>query len=247
MYRTCDTATWTDPKVKSLPPAGKLLFVYLFTNSHSHVSGIYYLPTITIVHETGLKQKDVDTLLHTLSSAGLAHYDAETEVIWVVKMLDRQGRGRKNAASAAAQLRSLHKCRLIKDFLQFYSHREIPYTIGYPTQVQDALPVPVPVLGSTIDPTIDNSKPEVVRTSKRFEPPTVMEVTAYCLERKNGIDPEAFFAFYDARGWTYGPGKPMKSWRSAVVTWEKNSHQRVAAKSEPEPYDFSFTPRPRDD
>lgn len=133
MYRTIDTALWDDPKVKALPPDAKLLFVYLITNRHTHVSGIYYLPLSLQAHETGLKPARLDTLWHTLS--GLAVMDTPSEVVWVKKMLDRQGPGAKNDLSAARQLATLHNCRLIADFLQFYAHRHIPYAIPHPTVV----------------------------------------------------------------------------------------------------------------
>ena len=55
---------------------------------------------------------------------------------------------------------------------------------------------------------------------ERFVPPTVEEVAAYCEERKNGIDAEEFWSFYDSKGWKVGRS-PMESWKSAVVTWEK--------------------------
>lgn len=51
-------------------------------------------------------------------------------------------------------------------------------------------------------------------------PPTVEEVRAYCDSRSNGIDPEMFIAFYEARGWKIGKDR-MKSWKACVVTWEK--------------------------
>ena len=54
----------------------------------------------------------------------------------------------------------------------------------------------------------------------RFTPPSVEEVRAYCAERGNDVDAEAFVAFYDSKGWKVG-SQPMKNWRSAVVTWEK--------------------------
>ena len=56
---------------------------------------------------------------------------------------------------------------------------------------------------------------------KRFTPPTVEEVRAYCQERNNGIDPEAFVDYYTARGWKYGQGKPVADWKAAVRTWER--------------------------
>ena len=56
---------------------------------------------------------------------------------------------------------------------------------------------------------------------KRFTPPTVEEVRAYCEERMNGIDPEEFCDFYESKGWMVGKNK-MKSWQAAVRTWERS-------------------------
>ena len=59
---------------------------------------------------------------------------------------------------------------------------------------------------------------------KRFSPPTVDEVREYCRSRSNGIDPEAFVAFYASKGWKVGRS-PMKDWKQAVITWEKRRTQ----------------------
>ena len=120
MYRTVDTSTWTDPKVKSLSPPGKLLFLYLFTNQHSHVSGIYYLPPNTISLETGLSSKRVEQTLDTLYNLGLAGFDTQNSVIWVKNMFFYQGKGERNQIAAAKQLESLHNSHLIKEFLEHY-------------------------------------------------------------------------------------------------------------------------------
>lgn len=56
--------------------------------------------------------------------------------------------------------------------------------------------------------------------TKRFAPPSVEEVKAYCLERKNGIDPQTFVDFYAAKGWKIGK-ESMKDWKAAVRTWER--------------------------
>lgn len=62
-----------------------------------------------------------------------------------------------------------------------------------------------------------------LRTPKRsvFTPPSVEEVAAYCAERNNGIDPQAFVDYYAARGWKYKGSVPMKDWKAAVRTWEQ--------------------------
>ena len=54
-----------------------------------------------------------------------------------------------------------------------------------------------------------------------FTAPTVAEVAAYCRERRNNIDPEEFVAHYESNGWVVGKA-PMKSWKAAVVSWEKH-------------------------
>ena len=58
----------------------------------------------------------------------------------------------------------------------------------------------------------------------RFVVPTLAEVTAYCHERNNGIDPQAFIDYYESCGWTVGK-KPMKDWKAAVRTWEYKRKQ----------------------
>ena len=55
----------------------------------------------------------------------------------------------------------------------------------------------------------------------RFTRPTIQEVRDYCAERKNTIDPERFFDFYEANGWVQGKGKPIKDWKACVRTWER--------------------------
>lgn len=62
--------------------------------------------------------------------------------------------------------------------------------------------------------------------TRTFKPPSAEEVAAYCLERNNGIDPEQFIAFYESKGWMIGKNK-MKSWKSAVITWEKRHKEEV--------------------
>lgn len=73
--------------------------------------------------------------------------------------------------------------------------------------------------------------PEVV-TSKRirkFRKPTLQEIEDYVLEKGYHFDAEKFFAYYESNGWKVGKN-PMKDWKMACLTWEKNnqpqSHQQ---------------------
>ena len=56
----------------------------------------------------------------------------------------------------------------------------------------------------------------------RFHPPSVEEVRAYCTDRRNNIDAEHFVDHYSANGWVQGKGKPIRDWKAAVRTWERN-------------------------
>ena len=134
MYRTVETSTWDDDEVRNLCPNGKLLFVYLFTNRASHVSGIYYLPDVTIRYELGISDRVLDTLWDTLSRARLAWRDKQRQVVFVRSMLRYQGKGDKHLRSAAAQIRTVHKCSLIARFVTEYpeirKHAELSFSKG---------------------------------------------------------------------------------------------------------------------
>ena len=60
----------------------------------------------------------------------------------------------------------------------------------------------------------------------RFIPPTVEEVREYCLSRNNNVDPARFVAYYESIGWMVGRNK-MKSWKSAVHTWERSEYNKA--------------------
>lgn len=73
-------------------------------------------------------------------------------------------------------------------------------------------------------------KEEPKGSKKKFEPPSVDDVRAYCKDRGNKVDPQKFVDFYSAKGWMIGKNK-MKDWKAAVRTWEK-SENKVASKNQ---------------
>lgn len=60
------------------------------------------------------------------------------------------------------------------------------------------------------------------KNNGRFTQPTLAEVTDYCKARGNNVDPIRWHAHYTANGWRVGRN-PMKSWKAAVVTWERGN------------------------
>lgn len=60
-----------------------------------------------------------------------------------------------------------------------------------------------------------------IKPRKRFTPPSVDEVAAYCRERRNAVDAKRFVDFYASKGWKVG-NAGMKDWRAAVRNWERS-------------------------
>ena len=81
------------------------------------------------------------------------------------------------------------------------------------------------------NPKLDETGKET--KEKRFKPPTVEEVRAYCEERQNSVDAEKFVDFYASKGWMVGSNR-MKDWQASVRTWErKDSDFRNSANRGP--------------
>ena len=68
--------------------------------------------------------------------------------------------------------------------------------------------------------------PKPPKGAKRFSPPTVEEVAAYCLERNNGIDAQHFVDYYAQQKWKLSNGNKMADWKAAVRTWESRDKMR---------------------
>ena len=68
-----------------------------------------------------------------------------------------------------------------------------------------------------------------IKLRKRFTPPTVEDVEAYCRERGNGVDAQRFVDFYAASGWARGK-TPIRDWKACVRTWEKSDNARIEVK-----------------
>ena len=62
-------------------------------------------------------------------------------------------------------------------------------------------------------------------TKVGFVKPTIIDIKEYCKERKNNVDAETFFDFYESKDWLIGKNK-MKNWKASVRTWEKSRNNK---------------------
>lgn len=79
----------------------------------------------------------------------------------------------------------------------------------------------------------DKNRLEEDNNTKRFKKPTIEEIEAYCKERNNNINANAFFDYYESKDWMIGKNR-MKDWKAAIRTWERNSKQEKAV----DPFDI---------
>lgn len=79
-------------------------------------------------------------------------------------------------------------------------------------------------------PNISKDKLSKVNSVSATHHPTLNEVKAYCNERGNRVDPERFIDYYTANGWKVGKN-PMKDWKAAVRTWERQDTQKARTRN----------------
>ncbi len=89
---------------------------------------------------------------------------------------------------------------------------------------------------SSVIPTPNNIKNNIKNNISvtRFVKPKVEEIEVYCKERNNSVDAQQFFDYYESKGWKVGKS-PMKDWKSAVRTWERNNFNNNKSFSEEPP------------
>jgi len=76
--------------IKKLGLKAQLIAIYLLTNPHANMIGIYYLPSALIAHETGIELNATVKGLQNLSAANFCSYDPTSEYVWVHDMAFEQ-------------------------------------------------------------------------------------------------------------------------------------------------------------
>jgi hypothetical protein len=84
-------------------------------------------------------------------------------------------------------------------------------------------------IGVTQDPCIQVKEKEKEEVKEKVHsksiPPLWNDVLSYCMERKNGVDINKWFNFYESKGWMVGKTK-MKDWKASIRTWESSKDEQ---------------------
>lgn len=127
-YRQIHTRMWSSDRwFTELSPEHKLLFVYLFSNERTSVSGLYELPVTVASFETGLSRETVYAGMIAFEQAGKVLYDPESGVVYVRNMFKYQGSNSpKLLARLKADIKAVPACALKNQWI--LEHRVL---IGY--------------------------------------------------------------------------------------------------------------------
>lgn len=246
IYRNVSMNFWTDSKVDDeFTPEEKYFMLYLLTNPHTNILGCYEISTKQMERETGYNIDTIHRLINRMQDThGVIKYDAATKEILIVHWSkynwQKSDKVLKALVDAAAFIKSASFKAFISDTVYIrYGYRmdittdTVTVTVSDTVSVTESMDADEP--RQTLAPeqpvvekhianvdNVEKQKPvETLKPKKRFVPPTVEEVAAYCAERQNGVNPQRFVDFYTANGWTQGKGKPIKDWQAAVRTWEQ--------------------------
>jgi len=82
-----------------------------------------------------------------------------------------------------------------------------------------------------IDKEIDTEREKKKKKkARRFKPPTLQEVEAYCQEKGLCVNPEIFVDYYEGNGWKVGKN-PMKSWKATLRNWHRRDQETARGKA----------------
>lgn len=234
IYRSISSTFWTDPKVAEFSAEDRYMMLYLLTNPRTTLAGTLELNYRQIAFEIGHSVESAVCIIRRLDEKHkIIMLSEETNEILITNWYKYNwGGGSPKVLVAVRNAAKWIKNENFKAFI-FSKIEEVEkrketkenkltntdtYTYTYTdTEVSVGYEYPIDTLSD------DDGKKAKKQGNKPFVKPTIEEIAAYCRERNNAIDAEAFFAFYESKGWKIGK-TPMKSWKMAVVTWEKNGY-----------------------
>jgi hypothetical protein len=203
--RYINTKFWSDGFIVNLTPLERYFFLYLLTNEHTNIAGIYELPIRVMEFETSLKASDIKKILKKL--IGKAYHIDDLWIYLVNFEKHQRVRGNRKVEIGIEIIKKAIPSQILKaiDSLSI----DYVYTSNNTDIDSDS--------DSDLDIDIDRDRE---KKKSRFAPPSLNELNNYIKENNYQIDGENFIDFYSSKGWMVGKNK-MKDWKACVRTWAR--------------------------
>lgn len=218
IFRIINTNFWEDSKiVDDFTPEDKYFYLYLMTNPHTNQLGCYALTIRQIEFETGYNKDTVLKLIKQFSeNLNVIFYDEDTKEILIKNW--HKYNWTSSPKVIACILKEYTKVKSIK--LQGYLDTVL-IQYGYN---MDTVSIQNHNKNKNNNKNKEEEEKSIIDSISKFKKPTIEEIKKYCLERKNNIDSEKFYNYYESIGWLVGKSK-MKNWQAAIRTWEQNQQK----------------------
>ena len=89
-YRQIHIKIWSSPDFQKLDSNGKLIFIYLFSNTHRNEAALYRITPKTISQETEVPIDNVVSTLSDLVNNKLIKWDQENNTVWIINAIKYQ-------------------------------------------------------------------------------------------------------------------------------------------------------------
>ena len=213
---------WTDATIADdFTPEDKYFYLYLFTNPHTNLCGCYEISRKQMALETGYSLDTINQLLDRFEKVHkVIRLSPNTKELLIINWHKYNWTNSEKFRKPLLNQINSVKNKDFKDFLTDLFNGKDTVSIPYPYGIDTTV---------TVTDTVTDTKESITKEKKPKFPPTLEEVKAYCQERGNYVDAQAFIDFYESKGWMIGKNK-MKDWKAAVRTWERNKKEKIEEK-----------------
>lgn len=215
LYRQIYIKFWNDDAkvADEFTPEDKYFYLYLLTNPHTNLCGCYELSFKAASRETGYNEDTVRRLIDRMANVHkVIRFDEDTREVLIPNWHKYNWTKSKDLVKAIREQSAYIKSNSFRDYIEKVLESK---TVGTPSQDGGETSVYITV-PSTDTVSISNKESK----NKKFVPPTLEEIKAYCEERKNNIDPEYFIDYYASQQWKKANGRPVADWKACVRQWE---------------------------
>ena len=151
-HRFIATKFWTDQWIQELDPSEKYMYMYLLTNHHTNISGVYEVGYKQMAHDTGYTQETIEGIIVRFSEAGKVYRMGKYIVLtnwtkhqnWEKKETIKQGIIKELEALTNEELKFLHTVGYkfpVKEIIEKrgYDIDTIPISYPYDTPTAPAI------------------------------------------------------------------------------------------------------------
>lgn len=217
-YRTIRMSFWNAPAIESLPPADKLLYLYLFTCPHANNLGVLSVSLRKMAFETGLSEDAIQRGLAAFESSGRIVRDGGH--VWVCGFIRHQcSTSPKILTSLRALFPTVESAAIRRAILERY-----PHLFGAAPYPSDRVSVPSGESEKEREKEDQIGKPEA---RGAFYPPdeNALPIPLPLLEalQRDFPDVDVEAEINHIRDWQAKKNQPVRNWMRFLRTWLSNA------------------------